>query len=73
MVATEVEDLARETAHATEEVNSRVAAIQADVQAVVGALTSIRDIGERINETQHLIGGVLTEQAAVTRSIVQLG
>jgi len=27
---------------------------------------------ERINETQHLIGGVLTEQAAVTRSIVEL-
>jgi GAF domain-containing protein len=72
VVATEVKELARETAHATEEVSSRVAAIQGDVQKVVGALTSIRDIVERINETQHLIGGVLTEQAAVTRSIVQL-
>jgi methyl-accepting chemotaxis protein len=72
VVAGEVKELARETAKATEEVSSRVAAIQGDVQNVVGALASIRDIVERINETQHLIGGVLTEQAAVTRSIVEL-
>jgi len=72
VVANEVKELARETAQATEEVSSRVAAIQGDVQNVVGALASIRDIVERINETQHLIGGVLTEQAAVTRSIVEL-
>jgi GAF domain-containing protein len=72
VVAGEVKELARETARATEEVSSRVAAIQGDVQDVVGALASIRDIVERINETQHLIGGVLTEQAAVTRSIVEL-
>jgi GAF domain-containing protein len=72
VVANEVKELARETATATDEVSSRVAAIQGDVQNVVGALASIRDIVERINETQHLIGGVLTEQAAVTRSIVEL-
>ncbi|GAA4733382.1 hypothetical protein GCM10023328_10980 [Modestobacter marinus] len=72
VVAGEVKELARETAQATEDVSSRVAAIQGDVQDVVGALASIRDIVERINETQHLIGGVLTEQAAVTRSIVEM-
>ena len=72
VVAGEVKELARETAQATEEVSSRVAAIQGDVQDVVGALSAIREIVERINETQHLIGGVLTEQAAVTRSIVDL-
>jgi methyl-accepting chemotaxis protein len=73
VVAGEVKELARETARATDEVSSRVTAIQGDVQDVVGALASIRDIVERINETQHMIGGVLTEQAAVTRSIVELG
>ncbi|CCH87203.1 Methyl-accepting chemotaxis sensory transducer [Modestobacter italicus] len=72
VVAGEVKELARETARATDEVSSRVAAIQGDVQDVVGALASIRDIVERINETQHMIGGVLTEQAAVTRSIVEV-
>jgi len=72
VVANEVKELARETAQATDEVSSRVAAIQGDVQNVIGALTSIRDIVERINATQQLIGGVLTEQVAVTRSIVEL-
>ncbi|WP_222193271.1 GAF domain-containing protein [Modestobacter italicus] len=72
VVAGEVKELARETAQATEDVSSRVATIQGDVQNVVGALAAIREIVERINETQHLIGGVLTEQAAVTRSIVDL-
>jgi methyl-accepting chemotaxis protein len=72
VVANEVKELARETARATDEVSSRVAALQGDVQKVVGALASIRDIVERINETQHMIGGVLTEQSAVTRSIVEL-
>jgi GAF domain-containing protein len=72
VVANEVKELARETATATDEVSSRVAAIQSDVQNVVGALAAIRDVVERVNETQHLIAGVLTEQSAVTRSIVQM-
>jgi methyl-accepting chemotaxis protein len=72
VVAGEVEELARETAQATDDVSAKVAAIQTDVQKVVGSLSAIRDIVDRINETQHLIGGVLTEQSAVTRSIVEL-
>ena len=72
VVAGEVKELARETAQATDDVSARVAAIQTDVQKVVGSLAAIRDIVDRINETQHLIGGVLTEQSAVTRSIVEL-
>ncbi|WP_457076257.1 GAF domain-containing protein [Modestobacter sp. SYSU DS0290] len=73
VVAGEVKELARETAQATKEVSSRVTTIQADVQNVVGALSSIREIVGRINETQQHIGEVLTEQAGVTRSIVELG
>jgi putative methionine-R-sulfoxide reductase with GAF domain len=72
VVAGEVKELARETAQATDEVGAKVAVIQQDVDAVVTALASIRDVVDRINETQTLIGGVLTEQAAVTRSIVDL-
>jgi hypothetical protein len=49
-----------------------VTAIQGDVQRVVGALESIREVVDRVNETQHLIAGVLTEQSAVTRSIVEM-
>jgi GAF domain-containing protein len=72
VVAGEVKELARETAQATEEVSAKVGVIQDDVLNVVGALASIREIVERINETQTMIGGVLTEQSAVTRSIVEL-
>jgi methyl-accepting chemotaxis protein len=72
VVAGEVKELARETAEATEEVGAKVSVIQEDVEAVVTALASIRDIVERINETQTMIGGVLTEQSAVTRSIVEM-
>ncbi|MFQ1000821.1 methyl-accepting chemotaxis protein [Modestobacter sp. SSW1-42] len=72
VVAGEVKELARETALATDEVSNRVTAIQDDVQRVVGALESIREVVDRVNETQHLIAGVLTEQSAVTRSIVEM-
>ena len=72
VVAGEVKELARETALATDEVGNRVTAIQGDVQKVVGALESIREVVDRVNQTQHLIAGVLTEQSAVTRSIVEM-
>ena len=38
--------------------------------SVVQALAAIGEIIDRINETQTMISGVLTEQAAVTRDIV---
>ena len=71
VVAGEVKELARETAQATDEVGAKVRVIQQDVQAVTSALAAIRDVVGRINETQTMIGGVLTEQSAVTRSIVE--
>ena len=70
VVAKEVKDLANETARATTEVDHKVRTIQDQVERVVGALTAIRGVVERINETQNVIGGVLTEQAAVTRAIL---
>ncbi|MBI9115984.1 GAF domain-containing protein [Sanguibacter suaedae] len=71
VVAKEVKDLASETARATTEVDQKVRGIQDQVERVVGALAEIRGVVEQINETQGVIGGVLTEQAAVTRAILQ--
>ncbi|HKT05002.1 MAG TPA: GAF domain-containing protein [Rugosimonospora sp.] len=73
VVANEVKELAQSTARATEDVGKLVAAIQGDAGSVVEALTAIGDIVQRINETQTMISGVLTEQAAVTRDIVGTG
>ncbi len=66
VVAGEVKELARETAAATTDVGDRIGAIQEQVDAVVASLASIGGVIETINETQAVIGGVLTEQAAVT-------
>jgi GAF domain-containing protein len=70
VVAGEVKELAQSTARATDDVGKLVTAIQSDAGTVVEALAGIAQIVDRINETQTMISGVLTEQAAVTRDIV---
>jgi methyl-accepting chemotaxis protein len=70
VVAGEVKDLAQETAKATDNVSTLIGAIQNDAGSVVQALAAIGEIIDRINETQTMISGVLTEQAAATREIV---
>jgi len=70
VVAHEVKDLAQSTAQATENVARLITAIQTDAQSVATTLGAISDIVTKINETQTMISGVLTEQAAVTRDIV---
>ncbi len=70
VVANEVKELAAETARATTDVDAKVSAIQTQVELVVTALAAISAAVERINETQSVISGVLTEQSAVTRGIL---
>ena len=70
VVANEVKELAAETARATTDVDAKVTAIQEQVGRVVSALAAISTAVEQINETQTVIGGVLTEQSAVTRAIL---
>ncbi|RBY87518.1 GAF domain-containing protein [Blastococcus sp. TF02A-26] len=70
VVANEVKELATETAKATTDVDAKVTAIQQQVERVVSALAAISTLVESINETQQLIGGVLTEQSAVTKELL---
>jgi methyl-accepting chemotaxis protein len=70
VVAGEVKELARETASATTQVGDKVQKIQQQVSGVITSLAKIGGVVERINETQQTIGGVLTEQVAVTRAIL---
>jgi methyl-accepting chemotaxis protein len=70
VVANEVKELAGETARATTDVDAKVTAIQEQVERVVTALRDIATVVASINETQQVIGGVLTEQSAVTRAIL---
>jgi GAF domain-containing protein len=71
VVANEVKELAAETARATTDVDAKVTAIQQQVDRVVRALGAISEAVQSINETQSVISGVLTEQTAVTRAILE--
>ena len=70
VVAHEVKELATETAQATTQVGEKVRTIQLQVDGVIDSLAKIGGVVERINETQQTIGGVLTEQVAVTKAIL---
>jgi methyl-accepting chemotaxis protein len=69
VVASEVKDLAQETAKATEEISSRIQAIQTDTSAAVEAIAQIADVIERINAYSDTIASAVEEQTATTSEI----
>lgn len=69
VVANEVKELAKETAKATEQIESRVGEIQTDTTSAVGAIQSIGDIIQRISDIQSTITEAISEQASVTQEI----
>ena len=69
VVAGEVGELARETARATEDIASRVEAIQNDAQGAVAAISQIAQIVQHINEFQSTIASAVEEQTATTNEM----
>jgi len=66
VVASEVKDLAQETAKATEDIARRVAAIQSDTESAVVAISEIGGIIARISDYQTTIAAAVEEQTATT-------
>ena len=66
VVAGEVKDLAQETAKATEDVTTRVTAIEGDTARVVTAIDRITAAIGQVNEFQTAIAAAVEEQAATT-------
>lgn len=66
VVASEVKELAQETARATEDIARRVETIQADTTGAVTAIGSISGIIASINEFQLAIASAVEEQTATT-------
>jgi methyl-accepting chemotaxis protein len=66
VVAGEVKDLAGETARATEEITTKVQAIQLDTRAAVEAISRIGEVIARINDIQASIASAVEEQTATT-------
>ena len=75
VVASEVKDLAQETAKATEDIAARVQAIQHDTGEAVGAIDRISAIIREVNEHSTTIAAAVEEQTATTaemsRNIVE--
>ena len=69
VVAGEVKDLSGETAKATQEIASRIDAIQADTDSAVSAIAEIAIVVEQINDFQAQIAAAVEEQNATTREI----
>ncbi|MEV6595889.1 methyl-accepting chemotaxis protein [Actinoplanes sp. NPDC051346] len=69
VVASEVKDLAQETAKATEEISQRIQAIQTDTSAAVDAIGEIAAVIERINAYSDTIASAVEEQTATTSEI----
>ncbi|HET6532244.1 MAG TPA: methyl-accepting chemotaxis protein [Actinoplanes sp.] len=66
VVASEVKDLAQETAKATEEISARVEAIQGDTRGAVEAIAQITHVISKINEYQTAIASAVEQQTATT-------
>jgi methyl-accepting chemotaxis protein len=66
VVAGEVKDLASETARATADIDTRIAAIQTDTTEAVQAITQISQVIDRINGVQTTIASAIEEQTATT-------
>ena len=69
VVANEVKELAKETAKATEQIESRISDIQTDTDSAVNAIQLIGDIISRISAIQSTIAVAIGEQAVVTQEI----
>jgi methyl-accepting chemotaxis protein len=66
VVASEVKELAQETARATEDIGRRVEAIQADTAGAVDAISRISSVIGEINDFQATIAAAVEEQTATT-------
>lgn len=69
VVANEVKELAKETARATDEISTRIAAIQSDADNAGSVIGRISTIIEQIENYQTTVASAVEEQTATTRQI----
>lgn len=69
VVANEVKELAKDTARATEEIESRIESIQADTQTAVSAIENISKIVNTISDSQSSIAAAVEEQKATSNEL----
>ncbi len=71
VVATEVKELAKQTASATEEIRAQIKGIQDSIHCTVGAIKEIGTVIEDMNEAARTIASAVEEQNGATQEIAQ--
>ena len=71
VVASEVKDLAQETARATQDITAQVQSIQAETGNAVGAIRQIGQVIATINDYATTIAAAVEEQTATTAEIAR--
>jgi methyl-accepting chemotaxis protein len=71
VVAAEVKALASQSARATEEIGTQIAAVQAETGRAVAAIDGIGATIEQLSEISLSVSSAVTEQAAVTRDMTE--
>ena len=71
VVASEVKDLAKDTAKATEDIRQKVEAIQGDTTAAIQAIASMTGVINQINDISNTIATAVEEQNATTNEIAR--
>ncbi len=69
VVANEVKELAKQTAKATEDITSKIGAIQKDTQGAVEAIGGISKAMEKLNAISGAIAAAVEEQTATTNEV----
>jgi len=69
VVANEVKELAKQTAKATEEITTKIGAIQGDSKNAVGAIGAIAEVIEKLNGISVSIAAAVEEQTATTNEV----
>jgi methyl-accepting chemotaxis protein len=71
VVASEVKELAKQTAKATEGIRQKIAAIQADTKGAVEAIATVGVVINQINDISNTIATAVEEQGATTNAMSQ--
>ena len=71
VVANEVKELAKQTAKATEDINRKITAIQADTKGAVAAIGTVSGVIRQINDISATIATAVEEQSATTSEMTR--
>ncbi len=69
VVATEVKELAKQTASATDDIRARIEAIQGSTSDAVSSIRNISNVIKNVNEVSRSIAAAVEEQSITTRQI----